>query len=333
MNVFKKAIVLAGILAAGVLTVTLANRPPEKGSGGLAKFSLPHTEVDNDFPPTANSVLARETENVSSDFAIMFPDGDQLEVHIRQTEYKYPTIKVLRDDYDRLGDLALNGDPAIAYYLYKALRNCSNTPYKDEASVESGISQLYQTHTLINDNNEIGSAGITNDRPNDLETMENHIRDEFTYCMGMDNEQLVESEQWRTLAIENGNEMAAAEYSGSLMRGTPEIAAAHLKAFELGDINGAGGVSVAYKNGWPGQAPDLVRAYAYGFIYAELLQANYPRSWQKYADQHLEEISNTIPKYQKESAIEMAKEILRNNPNCCVGDANRLRGENSASEQ
>lgn len=265
-----------------------------------------------------NTDVLTSTQDSDESFGITFPDGEHIPVSLRQTSYRYPTgVTSLANEYGRLVEDALNGDVATAHYLYKSLRRCGKPEFANEADLEAAITEFYQTERYTtSDGINVGVSG----GPNVREGVEESLREEFAFCVGVDQRDLSDFDHWRDLAIENGHVGAALSYDNGLLRRSPERVTAYKKAFELGSINAAGHVSIAYKEGWPGQEPDLVQAYAYAYIHANLFQAYAPKKYHQRADYNLNQIVNTMPLYQMDEAVALAKEILTSNPECCIGN-------------
>ena len=273
--------------------------------------------VHRDSEVVKNEDVRISPQDIDKPFGITLPDGERILVTLRQSPNRDPEhVEFLANDYGRLAEDAFNGDAATAYYLYRALLGCSKPQFVNESDLEAGINELYQTNSYTTSDGE--NTVLRRGNEIDREVFEDTWRMSFAFCVGIDQRYLSDMDQWRELAIENGHVDSILEYAHRLPRSSPERVLLYERAFELGSINATGHVSRAYQTGWTGQEPDLARAYAYAYIHAELVQAYAPNHWQQIADDRVREIENTMPTYEKDEAIALIKEILANNPGCCI---------------
>lgn len=322
IDVVSKKVLLIGV---SVLLAAFAfvrwqtvQEPVEASNLDESNVSSMESPAQKDTELERSSGETVSTQETDKPFGITFTDGERISVTLRQDFRRYPTgVTSLANEYGRLAEEALNGNVGTARYLYTRLKGCNKPDFTNEAELEAGISEFWQTGSYTTSGGK--HIGFSSGGRVDQEGAEKYLRESFALCEGVDERLLSDIDKWRQFAIEIGDPATTMETIQKLPRGSPERVAMYRKAFAGGDINAAGHAAAAYRDGWDGQEPDLVKAYAYAYIYANLFQASAPKKYQQRADDMLNQIVNTMPTYQMDEAVALAKEILANSPGCCIG--------------
>ena len=258
--------------------------------------------------------------------AIAFPDGESVQIKIRSS----PEWRIVDKDeaplaelYSQLRQEALAGDASAAFLLSTALNGC-DFAYPDEVSMNEAIDHLRRTGEL----RAPGTAEPTPIRPgSDISQVEEDLfRRPFRFCRGISLEQRAESTTWLKMAAEQGHPGAAIAYARKLGRSNEAVRMYEI-AWRDGKYDAAGQLAKLYEQGkGTERAPDAVKALAYYYLYNKItlhrLQgATTPirsRGYELERQDLDSRMASAAPEV-RDAAMRLAKQLLRENPNCCYG--------------
>ena len=225
--------------------------------------------------------------------------------------------------YPRLEARAENGDGQAAYELFRALSFCGEFEFRTRDKLEAAIERLYQTRTLPSVPAGVPTNMIDDER---LGTVETTLRNQFEHCEGVEDDRIAEAEDWLQLAASLGH-VESWHYLGG--RSNDAASRSFLEsAWLAGDIDAAYQLAAAYSE-YSDQPADHVRAYAYGYLYRALLEAEYQHHglleerpitmrFLERADQWLDAEREQLQPWQIVEAIDMARGLLESNTACCT---------------
>jgi hypothetical protein len=302
-------LIAVGGLTAVALAVFLF-RPPSFQREGFSAVGDADSVLDH-WPRNGFDSAVGATDDLAPRWSDIEPP------HLWPPQQLYIQVDHLASAYEKLRRDAEAGSASSARELFYGLRRCADA-FRDQASLAAAIDQLYQTHTFRRPNGVLERV-LVGDAPNDLETHERVLREDYDYCLNLPLEFLKEAPRWRDTAIANGAVDVALEYAYSV-REPAERAAAFFRAFELGTPAALGPLSDLYEHGWEGQMPDKVTAYAYAYAYAELMRLSLGEKHvlSEAAESLLKEKTKLMYRYQLDAAKPIVKRILEGNPNCCM---------------
>lgn len=231
---------------------------------------------------------------------VEFPNGASITVPLRVMPH--PGVRLegglttLTDFYRQLAHRARAGDAAAAFELARKLEQCRRL-LATEAAVEPASGQ----------------------QPADPKWLD--------FCRGTADSMLDEAAMWRQQAVDAGYYFAMQDQAREL-RGTPRELEIWESLWQRGHANALQLLKIRYSQGVAGSPPDYVRAYAYTLIYFGLMQAAFQdlqsqTPTQKYmlftVEESLRQAGSYLTPGETETAITLAIELLKKNPNCCIG--------------
>lgn len=320
-------LVLLGAIVIGIVVVTQQvdssgpiNSPPDLYS----QESLPsQTQDDNSGVNEGSQIEALESSAPAllDDNQLIFPDGDVVEINWRQ--HIRPTVGNFgADNYEVLREAALNGDAIVSMILHEKQRSCQSR-FESEEDLEAAVDQLHQTHTIPFPGQEQPS-GISN--PEYIENMEFILRDHFTDCQKFVAYQGNLNEKWLERSAADGWPVAMVELGQQ--QEAPESAKSYYQeAWEAGSVEGLELLAEIIKQSYEsGEDPSAnVEAFAvlhtYTIIESALLKDHGQVAGRFTAGlkANLEREQSLLRPRELRKAIEMSKQMIRSNPNCCFG--------------
>ncbi|MEN7344189.1 MAG: hypothetical protein AAAFM81_14660 [Pseudomonadota bacterium] len=224
--------------------------------------------------------------------------------------------------YEALVGLVDEGNAIAAFRLWFELALCNSTP-RDEAEFEAGIARMYETRTWMGNPDNPPSVHF------DPQREERQARNRRRFCLttpadaGNDRTDLIKQ------AAAEGVVPAMGVYMSEIVGEHPDEAIElAYRIWEAGSANGASFLANQYAEGWEGQAPDRVRAAAFGFIAGQLaIQRIHENPYQgdlRPYQEFLEFIRSQrrdrmlgLGVAEFNEAYELARTLLEENPNCC----------------
>jgi hypothetical protein len=232
--------------------------------------------------------------------AVSFPDGEVIEVRARQAPKPwrvdtssatlaelYPTIRA---------QAATNG--AAALLLSTLLDRCASAP-ADPASLESELARLRARP----------EAGAARNR-------EERLMQSYRFCLGITDAQEAESFAWFQKAAALGDPIAVARLA-STGGTTGGALLLHETAWRAGNLESAMHLGRLHELGRPDErAPDLARSLAYYYLFATIRASGLGSTEGKTPEWMESRLSAAGPEI-RDASIALAKQLLRDNPNCC----------------
>jgi hypothetical protein len=260
---------------------------------------------------------------------IVFPDGSEVRLtlrRIRTFESPLPWPDRLIDQYEALRQLADAGEPSAAIALHNYLSMCQDV-HEDEASLERAVDRLHREGVLERAGGTVGPGESF--AGGDLTQVEySHLRGPYEVCRGITPEHKAQLLVWSERAAEAGDPGGLMAWARSLGE-TKAGLAAWEKAWSLGVRGAIAPLATLYERGVPGVAdgqPDYARAYAFRLISLKLHEAWYgerPSRAQRddlaSIEEHLRRTGGFLTPPQQAQAVQLAKELLEQNRNCCSG--------------
>lgn len=261
---------------------------------------------------------------------LVFEDGQQLGVLLRRTP---PVILANTDsiatEYPAMKAAAEAGNANAAFALYSALFHCSVLP-SSATEAELDIERLRNSRQL-----RIGRYPYVVTLPADIDLaqFEAGIRQNASMCEGVTEAQKAAKRHWLDVSMRGGvawafkhtaqNLPEAERYTSSGLQSWDAV-------WRTGSVAALGWMASIYKRGISdstGQQPDLLRAYAYQYLYARLMREKATASGAPIADRHATEIEVRLADWatqltpgQRQEAARIAREVLIANENCCYLD-------------
>ena len=214
-----------------------------------------------------------------------------------------------------LKPLVENGSGPAANKLHYMLESCLSAP-RDEATYRQNEQTILQenktTHGMSVDQHLVYNEAL------------------FLRCQGVSDDDLKPEslDQLLDFALENGSQIALSQlanshlYNGDFDKAGPLVK----KLWEAGSISSAESLSIIYNrtdyDGPDPTKPNLVKSYAYQF--AENLISSAVRDtfdhfiWDGEAQASLDIAASRLTPQQLEEAEQLAKELVKNNEDCCI---------------
>lgn len=316
--------ILAGGIAAFLLTMWLITGTGQEDKAQLSRPPVPlrvedpseaedSVNIDNENPPSATPRSHRSV--------IEFPDGDLLDIRWR----RHPKAGVeltenLSQDYDVLRHAAEGGDGLAAQMLYENIFTCQKT-YATREELEHAIDTLQQTNVIPQPDTGI-TAHIT--EPEKIDEIIENLRRQYASCSRLSIEQRDDEQKWLELAVANGNSLAMLEY-GRALEDPVQAGRLFQQAWFLGNADALSFLADRYRESYEnGVAPDdKVRWYAALYVFSRLLDAAHggetgvAARWAQRNRAILDEATKDMLPHELDEAVELAKQMIRSNSNCC----------------
>ncbi|MEL7024946.1 MAG: hypothetical protein AAGL69_14525 [Pseudomonadota bacterium] len=224
--------------------------------------------------------------------------------------------------YQALVGLVDDGNAIAAFRLWFELALCNSTP-RDEAEFEAGIARMYETRTWMGNSDNPPSVHF------DPQREERQARNRRRFCLTTPDDARDGRTDLLKRAAAEGVVPAMGVYMSEIVAERPDEAIdLAYRMWEAGSGNGASFLANQYAEGWEGQAPDRVRAAAFGFIAGQLaIQRIHENPYQgdlRPYQEFLEFIRSQrrdrmlgLGVAEFNEAYELARTLLEENPNCC----------------
>lgn len=328
---FFLAILIAGagaavwlVLRASSSTVSVTTAHVDLAQkADAADLQIP--EESDEFADEGDLPLGNAGEMLPADqnaFSITFPDGEVIHfpLHPRpQRTRRFPEIVI--DDYGSLRHDAEEGDAEAAFILGASLRSCRHSA-PTQAALDQAIDELYQTQSYSGFR---GQGRIVVESTKEVELFERSLRDGFSTCRGLSEQQIGEGAGWLEQAADMGDLRAMARVV-SVNAASPKNFEYVQQLWDAGDAIALGWLAQYYagRHGNSIVEPDRVKAYAFVFLSTNRLMggrsafpAN-PSPRTRMLQDHLAAESAKLSPLEIEQALEMAKSLLMENANCCM---------------
>ena len=297
---------VAAISPDRMIGVDLAGQSNDKGS------VAPHKWTDVQLSPGLKRV-------------VRFPDGDEIGVTFQSAEsLKQKELSGAGNgDFESLRRLALDGNGAAAYEVYKLQLQCANVPATTDA-LGRDVARMYETYSVPDTSNGSGTRQLGSET--DLGLMEQRMRTQYGKCQEVSASDDTEPLDFLRIAADAGTYPATLEFARKLEKEDIQSAVKYFEiAWDHGDVNAVIALGQIYLQGYENVPPDRQKAFAYTYVGSQLSTAFYDgqsgeavelvrtiveeRSEKRLADFYPSEV---------EAATPLAKAILRKNQRCCV---------------
>ncbi len=320
-------LVLIGAIVVGIVIVIqlVDSSGPSSSSPDLYSQELLRSQtLDGDLDASDGSQIEAPESlapALPDDNQLIFPDGEIVKINWRQ--HDRPTVSNFDvDNYEVLREAALNGDAIISMILHERQRSCQSR-FESEEDLEAAVDQLHQTHTIPFPGQEQPS-GISN--PEDIENMESILRAKFSDCEKLVAYQGSLEEKWLERSAADGWPIAMIEL-GRQQEDAELAKRFYLEAWEAGSVESLELLAEIIKHSYEsGVAPSAnVEAFAvlhtYTIIESATLKDHGQVAGRIIASlmAKLESERRLLRPRELREAIEMSKQMIRSNPNCCFG--------------
>lgn len=296
---------------------------PETTETGFTDLPPPRGDVP--MPDTALAVPAQESSGQPNSYAteVRFPDGDRIEIRWwERTELPIDLSGSIATDYVPLRLAAEAGDGQAAWLLYEGLRSCE-VNFRSERELSDALEQLQQTRSITMPNgSEMGFSPNMSDE--DISRVVAALRQGYVDCIGVADWQISEKDKVLKMAAEGGSSEAAIEYARELEE--LQLARRWLdSAWEQGNARALNFLAENYRESYERglEADGAIKAYAAGLLHAALTESEFSdrgmptNSIVSDMRDYLEYTAARMRPHEVDEAMEMAKAMLRSNPNCC----------------
>lgn len=316
------AIVLVSVVYLGTDTER-ANRTPEfnelvsqKEVGFRASQPEPQLIIVN--------VDRNETLPNTKAASIQFFDGDTVDVKFRrssETNIAFP--ESLAVQLDEWKNEAIEGNADVARMIYKSLDLCRQRTYRTDDEFAAAIDQLQQTHVI-----SLTLGGQT--APSYVEPTDDLISDLrkwHEFCRGIGEDDIQAADSWLEMAANNGSVRAQLALGQKMV--TKSDGRIYLEmAWLSGSIDAAGWLARSLTAENDEVSKDLIAAYAYQTLYAELVRADFESrglsstphavSWMEANSRGTLRIESLLAVNELQLAQELAKNLYAGNKSCCL---------------
>lgn len=287
--------------------------------------------IDTTTQPVAGVVEPTGTPSPESDAAttpraVKFDGLESVNVDFWEFKERIPISQSrVLDTYNKLVSAAESGDAASAFALYQDLYQCRDA-YESKEKLQEAIELLYAERVLKTPR----SPNPTHLRDSQLDNYEQMLTKAFYRCEGINGTQkFEESEQWLEVAANAGFLPAADRLAWTLYENEEFHRSRTFLdiAWQAGSAESTIGLYRLYKNGEGGVVADNVEAAAYLYLHDAINRAKLAGGYraggviERMLDRNksrLEAEFLGLKVREVDVAIERAREILVDNPNCCV---------------
>lgn len=282
-------------------------------------------------PLSDSASVKRPDELRETVSTVAFPDGGRVEITLRDRRdvttlvpnARAPEVD-LEEAHAHLRRAADLGDGSAAFHISRLLAHCGEI-LPDEAALEDQISQIYSGGSYA------GPWGMTleskwadtDHRPR----LETAVRSHFRQCRDIEDRESASSEKWLQRAMESGDSEALKHYGVRAGKSQAAVRAFE-EAWMAGEIYATAWLSHLHQHGWTNAAgetvQDPVQAFAYRFLFAELLAAKFRErghediAFAVGARHELDELAHGLRPGELDRAYAAAKSMLQANTKCCL---------------
>jgi hypothetical protein len=252
---------------------------------------------------------------------LIFPDGEVIEIIWRES--MRPTVSAFGvDNYEVMRKAALSGDAIVSFNLSEMQRSCQSH-YDSDESLEAAVDQLYQTHTIPRPDQErptkIGD-------PEKLEEIATMMRSSYARCEKLLAYQGDFDEKWLERSANDGWPLAMIEL-GQQQDDRESARNLYQAAWDTGSVQSLSLLSeIIMRSYESGENPNAnVEAFAVLLTYT-IIETTLLKDQGRIAGRHaarlkakLEDEQKLLLPQERNEALEMSKQMIRSNPNCCFG--------------
>ena len=238
-------------------------------------------------------------------------------------KHKQPTVSQYGvDNYEILREAALNGDAIASIMLYEMQRSCQSR-YESDDALEATIDQLHQTHTIPIPGQE-QSARFSD--PESIDKMATVMRSRYSTCEKLLAYQGNLEEKWLERSANDGWPLAMIEL-GQQQEDQESARNLYQAAWDAGSAQSLSLLSEIMKRSYDnGEDPNAnVEAFAVLHTYT-IIETTLLEDQGRIAGRHaarlkakLEDEQKQLLPRERDDALEMSKQMIRSNPNCCFG--------------
>ena len=291
-------------------------------------------EQNTHFVESTNPLLKMEVERVGDGkvkaavYVVEFPDGSTVSVKMRPWEFpELIEIGKVADVFDEFAGRARAGDVSAALSLAHELAQCRDFGYRSEEDLRNAIASLESEH-IVQLAYTDGKTEISPDEFGnvDLNYWRQELRSIYAKCQGLSQEQIFRDQEFIQLAYEAGSVPAIRLRAQALPPSEEKLSAFRL-AWERGDYTATDMLRRGYRENWDGHGTNPIKEYAYGLIAQELNRIAFSDRDGRVSDfflmlmerSTLEQNAEVLTHAEYNQAIELAKRMLADNDNCCMG--------------
>lgn len=294
---------------------------------------------DQDEPgPAAAIAMADEAPAHVESPVVVFPNGNTYEIAFRpEPRLSLPAGLTAAEYFLQLKIQAMGGDGAAANRIYGLLRGCESA-YRDPVALEAAINELYATRVRPpGPGKQVANPKlIGNDRS--LEDIEGQLRSHSASCADISDADISSAEDWLKLGVElddidslmNFANVTSLESYEDGVRPAYSTASVEIleRAWKQGRVHALQELSEIYRAGSESIQPNRVKASAYLYLNTQLrvhqierrdpMPEGFPaQDLIAGKREFLEQQMLRLRPFEVDAALEMAEELLRNNPDCC----------------
>jgi hypothetical protein len=215
--------------------------------------------------------------------------------------------------YPSLREQAMAGDASASLLLSRLLKDCQFAP-EDQASLDAAIDRLMSAGEIRGADGSV----LAPVRPGEsaAQKVEELLMRPYRFCRGITAAQRTEEFRWFLKAVNLGHPVATASHAST--HGTSNAALRlHEAAWRSGNLESALQLGRLHDLGHRGERqPDPARSMAFYYVFGKLLPF-----WRQSTDGETpawveSKFAAADPAVRNE-ALDLAKQLLRDNPNCC----------------
>lgn len=279
-------------------------------------------------PPQPAPERRLRPEPVARAATIEFPNGELVDVTLKPWP-RGPALGTepgerLKDDLDALRALADAGNTTAAMVLYHGLEQCRDA-FTTEASLNEAVTRLKRDRMMTYASPDKKPTPVT--QSTDVDQMaEAFLIKPSKRCAGISQSQIAESKQWLQKAADAGD-LSARFALGFAALGTTDAVTDFTQLWNEGNVLALQSLQIALTKAAGDQSPDNLYIYAYNLIELKLYEAaaatdrsrSYNIQLQALGDRS-NYLQGLMDPQDTQRATELAIFLIRNNPNCCIGN-------------
>jgi hypothetical protein len=327
--------VLVGVAVLAWLVIGTPDPPDEPRLSDTARVA---DDDQDQSRPTAAIAVADEAPERSESPVVVFPNGNTYEIALRpEPRLSLPAGLTAAEYFLQLKIQAMGGDGAAANRIYGLLRGCASA-YRNPVALEAAVNEMYATRVRPPGPGEqiANPELIDNDRS--LEDIEGQLRGHSASCADISDADINSAEGWLKLGVELDDVDSLMNYANVTsfdsyedgVRPAYSTAGVEIleRAWKQGRVHALHELSEIYSAGSESIQPDRVKASAYLYLNTHLrviqierrdpMPEGFPA--QDLIDgktEFLEQQMLQLRPFEVDAALEMAEDLLRNNPDCC----------------
>lgn len=329
--------VLFGLLAAVLITIYVSRVDRSNGQD-LAGDSSSQIEAEVSESPVFHIPIVDSLLGIldailhlvsGNNTDIVFPDGEVIAVTLRsQPRDRSQRPLALADEYDNRSEAARNGDPIAAFDLAEWLSWCTHSvDARTRPELNAVIEQVIKTHQYpMRSMSRVAEPRTVMSTTTSVSSTIEDLKREFEFCEGVTDEEIMSYVDWYQLAAANGHVSAGYKVGAwgahhGLDRDTSEELL--LQSWNRGYMQAAEALSKFNRLRDGTVSPNHKLEYAYLLLYSRLIAVDdsiHPLVGERWISLITEAVSDAAAKlspHELSEAQDLAKTLLRQNPNCC----------------